>query len=58
MNTDNLSWDDEALKKIEKAPFFIRKLAKTKVEKAALALGKTNITAEFVERVRQKETDN
>lgn len=58
MNTDNLTWDDEARKKIEKAPFFVRKLAKNKVEKAALALGKTNISAEFVEQVRQKETNN
>ena len=58
MNTDNLIWEDEARKKIEKAPFFVRKLAKNKVEKAALALGKTNITAEFLEQVRQKETSN
>ena len=58
MTTEDLVWEDDALKKIEKAPFFVRKLAKNKVEKAALALGKTNITAEFVEQVRQKETSN
>ena len=51
-------WDDEALKKIEKAPFFIRKLAKNKVEKAAAATGVTTITVDFVEQVRQKETKN
>jgi len=56
MSAEVLSWDDEALKKIEKAPFFIRKLAKTKVEKAAIAQGETRITVEFVEKVRRKES--
>jgi len=58
MNTESLKWDDDALKKIEKAPFFIRKLAKNKVEKAAVANGMTRITVEFVEQVRQKQTSN
>lgn len=58
MSTANLQWDEEALKKIEKAPFFIRKLAKNKVEKAAIAEGKTKITAEYVEQVRLKQTTN
>ena len=57
MSTENLTWDDEALQKIEKAPFFIRKLAKNKVEKAAIAQGETRITVEFVEKVRQKESN-
>ena len=57
MSTENLTWDDEALKKIEKAPFFIRKFAKNKVEKAAIAQGETRITVEFVEKVRQKESN-
>jgi hypothetical protein len=58
MNTEPLTWDDEALKKIEKAPFFIRKLAKNKVEKAAIAQGETKITVEFVEKIRQKESNS
>jgi len=58
MNSESLKWDDEALAKIEKAPFFIRKLAKNKVEKAAIAEGKTRITVEYVEQVRRKETNN
>ena len=53
MSTEKLVWDDDALKKMEKAPFFIRKFAKNKVEKAAIAQGKTTITVEFVEKVRQ-----
>jgi len=57
MSTENLAWDDEALKKIEKAPFFIRKFAKSKVEKAAIAQGETRITAEFVEKIRLKQSN-
>jgi len=56
MSTESPTWDDEALKKMEKAPFFIRKFAKSKVEKAAIAEGETRITAEFVEKVRQKQS--
>jgi hypothetical protein len=58
MSSAKLTWDDEALKKIEQAPFFIRKIAKNKVEKAAIAQGESIITVEFVEKVRQKETNN
>jgi hypothetical protein len=53
MSTEKPVWEDEALKKLEKAPFFIRKFAKSKVEKAAIAQGETRITVEFVEKVRQ-----
>ena len=54
MEKDDLIWNEDALRKIEKAPFFIRKLAKNRVEKAAIANGESRITAEFVELVRQK----
>lgn len=54
MSKEKLVWEEEALKKIEKAPIFIRKIAKNKVEKVALSKGETRITAEFVEQVRQK----
>lgn len=58
MSTQTPVWDDEARKKIEKAPFFVRKLARDKVEKAAKANGVTEITAEFVDQVRQKNTSS
>jgi hypothetical protein len=58
MSTEKPIWEDEALKKLEKAPFFIRKIAKNKVEKAAIAKGESRITLEFVEQVRQKESSN
>jgi hypothetical protein len=56
MSTQTPVWGEEALKKIEKAPFFVRKLARDKVEKAAKASGITEITAEFVDQVRGKNT--
>ena len=58
MNSEILAWEKDALERIEKAPFFIRKFAKNKVEKAALAQGETTITLEFVEKVRQKEANS
>ncbi len=57
MSTAELIWDDEALEIIEQAPFFIRKIAKNKVEKAAIAQGESRITVEFVEQVRQKQSN-
>jgi len=54
MSKEKLIWEEEALKLIEKAPIFVRKFAKNKVEKVALARGESRITAEFVEQVRQK----
>jgi len=52
MNTDKLTWDEEALKKLEKVPAFIRKMVKGKIEKAALETGESLITVEFVEKMR------
>lgn len=56
MSNETLIWEEAALQKIQKAPFFIRKFAKNKVEKAAIEQGETRITVEFVERIRQKES--
>lgn len=54
MSTDKLNWEQEALALLNKAPFFIRKLAKNKIEKAAIEQGLETISAEFVESIRQK----
>lgn len=54
MSTAKLVWDDAALDKLAKAPFFIRKFARSKVEKAAIEQGITQITLEFMEQVRLK----
>lgn len=50
-----MEWDKDALAKLNKAPFFIRKIARGKVEKAARAEGIDRITLEFMERIKNKE---
>ena len=55
MTTELIEWDAEALKKLKKAPFFIRGFAKKKVEKAAKALGKKKVTLALFEKIKNKE---
>ena len=50
-----LEWDKEAEQRLKKAPFFVRKMARGKIEKAAREQGLTQITLEFVEQVKRKE---
>ena len=53
-NTD-IEWDPKAEERINKAPFFVRKLARGKVEKAAKALGEKRITVELLEKIKKQE---
>lgn len=55
MSDSELVWDDEALAKLERVPVFVRKMAKAKIEKAALAMGETKITAELMDKIRNEE---
>ena len=48
MSEEKIPWDDEALKRLEKMPSFVRKMVKNKIEKAALQAGETKVTAEFM----------
>lgn len=50
-----IEWDEAALERINKAPFFVRQFAKDKVEKAAIAQGATKITVELMEKIKQQE---
>ena len=49
-----IEWDSEATNRINKAPFFIRKMAKRKVEKAARELGEKVITVELMEKIKKQ----
>ena len=49
MSDQNMPWDEEALKRIEKIPAFVRNMAKSKIEKAAKEAGEEKITAEFLD---------
>ncbi len=55
MSDKALDWDQDALERINRAPFFVRKMAKAKVEKAARALGETRVTAELLDRIKREE---
>lgn len=55
MATNDIVWDKEAEKRINKAPFFVRKMARAKVEKAASALGENYITVELMEKIKKQE---
>lgn len=49
MTDQSIQWDEEALKRIEKIPAFVRKMAKSKIEKAAVEAGEQKITVEFLD---------
>jgi hypothetical protein len=55
MISSKIEWDSEAEKRLKKAPFFVRKIARNKVEKAAQAQGLTRITVEFMEKIKNRE---
>lgn len=55
MSDNDIEWDIEAKKRLKKAPFFVRKLARDKVEKAARKQGVSLVTLEFMEDIKRKE---
>jgi len=48
-----IQWEQDALDRINQAPFFIRGVAKRKVEKVALRMGQGTVTLALVEQVKQ-----
>lgn len=55
MAENELEWDDDALARLEKIPSFVRGMAKGKIEKAAVALGETKVTAELMDKIKKEE---
>ena len=49
MTDQSIQWNEEARKRIEKIPAFVRKMAKSKIEKAAVEAGEQKITVEFLD---------
>jgi hypothetical protein len=49
MTDQSLDWDEDALKRLEKIPSFVRKMAKAKIEKAAKEAGEERVTSEFMD---------
>ena len=54
MTAKNITWDAAALKRLEKAPFFVRGMAKRKVEAEAVKQGVHHITEAFMEQVKNR----
>lgn len=54
MTEQSIPWDEEALKRIEKIPAFVRNMAKSKIEKAAIEAGEEKVTAEFLDANKAK----
>jgi len=46
---DPIRWDPEALARLERIPAFVRGMAKSKIEKAALAAGEPCVTVAFMD---------
>jgi hypothetical protein len=49
MTEQSIPWDEDALERLEKIPVFVRKMAKSKIEKAARDAGEPKVTAAFME---------
>ena len=54
MSNEEFPWDDDALKRLENIPSFVRGMAKKKIEKAAQAAGQSRVTAEFMDANKAK----
>lgn len=54
MSEANLPWDEDALKRLENIPAFVRNMAKSKIEKAAKEAGEERVTAQFMQANRAK----
>lgn len=55
MGRDTVEWDEAAIRRLQSAPFFVRRIARGKVEKAAREQGVRRISVEFMEKIRKKE---
>ncbi len=54
---EKLEWDEAAKQRVDAAPFFVRKLIRHKVEKAAREQGVSVITEELLDKIKQKQMD-
>lgn len=54
MSIELLPWDEEALKRLERIPGFVRNLAKRKIEEAAKDAGESKISVEFMDANKAK----
>jgi Proto-chlorophyllide reductase 57 kD subunit len=46
---ESIPWEPDALARLERIPAFVRGMAKSKIEKAALAAGEARVTVTFMD---------
>lgn len=49
MGNEPMAWDEDALKRLEKIPAFVRGMAKAKIEKVARESGEDRVTSAFMD---------
>jgi hypothetical protein len=52
--SDKMNWTAEAEAKLKEIPFFVRPAARKKIEKLAIEMGATEITAEIYDEAKKK----
>lgn len=52
-----MEWSDEAQARLNKAPFFVRKMVRKKVNKEAEKRGLTLVNTELIDAVKKKQHD-
>ena len=54
MSDNSLAWEEEALKRLDKIPSFVRNMAKNKIEQAARDAGESSVTVFFMDTNKTK----
>ncbi len=54
MSLPSIPWDEDAQQRLEKVPSFVRGMARSKIEKAAIEAGEKRVTAEFMDSNRTR----
>lgn len=54
MSNEEMQWDEDALKRLEKISGFVRGMARKKIEKAAQEAGETRVTSAFMDANKAK----
>jgi hypothetical protein len=52
---EEIEWDEEALNRLKKVPFFVRSKARAKIEQAAKSRGLAVITVALMDEIKKQE---
>jgi len=54
MGSEPMAWDENALKRLERIPAFVRGMAKARIEKVASEAGESRVTSAFMDANRKR----